>query len=63
MVIRLLRRNGVNLNAGDEYNMTGLHLAAIKGNYAVIEYILEKNSMLISMRDKKVKFLKYFVCF
>ena len=38
--------------------MTGLHLAAIKGNYDVIQYVLNKEPDLLFKKDKKVKSIK-----
>ena len=57
MVIKLLRRSGANFSAKDEYEMTGLHLAAIKGNYDVMQYVLRVEPDLIKIKDKKVKFI------
>ena len=56
MVIKRLRRHGVDFSAKDEYEMTGLHLAAIKGNYDVVQYVLSVKSDLIFEKDKQVKF-------
>ena len=56
MVIKSLRQSGANFSAKDEYEMTGLHLAAIKGNYDVIQYVLRMESDLIFEKDRQVKF-------
>ena len=57
MVIKSLRQRGANFYAIDEYEMTGLHLAAVKGNYDVIQYILRVEPDLIFKKDKKVKMI------
>ena len=59
MVIKCLRRRGADFYATDEYEMTGLHLAAVKGNYDVIQYILRVEPDLIFKKDKKVSLIRY----
>jgi hypothetical protein len=50
--IRLLVTNGVDVSLGDYDDRTPLHLAACNGNTAVLEYLLEQESVLINAVDR-----------
>lgn len=50
--IRLLVENRVDVSLGDYDDRTPLHLAACNGNTAVLEYLLDQESVLINAVDR-----------
>jgi ankyrin repeat protein len=50
--IRLLATNGVDVSLGDYDDRTPLHLAACKGNTAVIEYLLRQETVNVNAVDR-----------
>jgi ankyrin repeat protein len=50
--IRLLATNGVDVSLGDYDDRTPLHLAACKGNTAVLEYLLRQETVNVNAVDR-----------
>ena len=50
--IRLLAINGVDVSLGDYDLRTPLHLAACNGNTAVLEYLLQQDSVIVNAVDR-----------
>ena len=50
--IRLLVTNKVDVSLGDYDDRTPLHLAACNGNTAVLEYLLQQDSVLLNAVDR-----------